>query len=644
MNSVVDAMEAGLPFLTSLPSDWEYFPRPPLTLQRPDLALLHGGDRLILLLVRDWTDEVVSDLIEEGQDHLKAWRDSEELREISSSELIADFQQLLVCWNHVKDHFGIRITDVSNFDRVRAALQTGLALPRIESKENVDRLRSALDGLAALAPLGTPFRGIHRVEMGIHPVLGGRDLLSLNAILERVPNHPERGSRLLDDDLSARLRSLLVLPDMEERRRRPLRLDAHQMRFSTTRTETGYRRIEGPAGSGKTLILAARAAHLAAEGKRVLVLSFNITLHRYIREMYERHCATLQVDARTATTNVKFIHFHGYLKELAEQFPNTSVEWARITHPERQGPRPDTAAMVQIAHVALRQLRPTPHGGTFDAVLVDEGQDWDPDWWSIVTESVAKGGECLLVSDVTQDLYGHADSWSSQVLVTKGFRGEPAKLTQSYRIHPKLARVLTDFIANMMGGEGLPPISQQEAFSLDVDPTLRWVLTRPELVAETAAREIDEAYKTIRSLDPLAMPDVFFSTDDHATGAAVAYRLESLGHTVQDVFRTDDWITDKKKKLDFGSSLESIKGTTVHSMKGWETRAVIATFQADSHDEEKYQDSLIRLYVAMSRLKSFAAGSILTIISSSSDLSSFFESRGFFVERDLPHSSPRGAA
>ena len=47
--------------------------------------------------------------------------------------------------------------------------------------------------------------------------------------------------------------------------------------------KTGYRRIRGAAGSGKTMVLAHKAAKLMTEGKSVLVLTFNITLVNYIR-------------------------------------------------------------------------------------------------------------------------------------------------------------------------------------------------------------------------------------------------------------------------------------------------------------------------------------------------------------------------
>ena len=626
-----ESSRASIPVLDGLPEPWEVHWTPPFTWQRPDLALLHPGDRLVFLNIRMWTDSEVPELIEEAEDHLSSWRPDENLRSKIGSEVIDDFMRLLVLWDRAKDHLGVRVNDDSNFNRVRATVQTGLALPRILELQSLEALRATLDKLAQRVPLGSLFRGIHLTDKGIHPLLGAEALASTSALLANLPRHEEDAPRLLDDTLSARFRSLLVLPDMETRRARPLTLDGEQRRLATTRTESGYRRVVGPAGSGKTLVLAARAAQLALDGKRVLVLTFNITLHRYIREMYERHCATLGVTAEATAKRAQFIHFHGYLKELAQSSPNTALAWRAVTSTEGTGP--DTLAMVRIALAALNQFKAQGKPQVFDAVLVDEGQDWDPDWWPIVTESLAPGGECLLVSDLTQDLYGRSGSWTSEMLITKGFRGVPVGLERSYRLHPKLAVALADFVAEAFGAEGLPPVARQETLDLGLEPTLRWVITRPERLLQVAADEIAEAHRQIRAVDPLSTPDIFFSVGDHSAGTEVAVSLERMGHDVQDIFETDDFIINAQKKLEFGASLVSIKGTTVHSIKGWESRAIIAVFQYGDASAAVRSASLRRLYVAMSRLKSFAKGSLLTVVSDSDEWAKFFETRGFVIKR-----------
>jgi len=47
--------------------------------------------------------------------------------------------------------------------------------------------------------------------------------------------------------------------------------------------QPGHFRLRGAAGSGKTLIVAFRAAKLASQGFNVLVITYNITLWHYIK-------------------------------------------------------------------------------------------------------------------------------------------------------------------------------------------------------------------------------------------------------------------------------------------------------------------------------------------------------------------------
>jgi hypothetical protein len=236
------------------------------------------------------------------------------------------------------------------------------------------------------------------------------------------------------------------------------------------------------------------------------------------------------------------------------------------------------------------------------------------------------------VSDLTQDLYDRSGSWTNETLITQGFRGAPAALGRSYRLHPRLAAALADFVSEAFGAEGLPPVARQETLDLGIEPTLRWVTAGSEQLLNIAAVEIAEAHDRIRAVDPLAIPDIFFSVGDHEAGTQVAVKLEEMGFDIQDIFETNDFIIDIQKKLDFGGSLDAIKGTTVHSIKGWESRAVVAVFQYENMSQRQRLSSLRRLYVAMSRLKSFAKGSLLTVVSDSDEWGKFFETRGFVIE------------
>ena len=74
----------------------------------------------------------------------------------------------------------------------------------------------------------------------------------------------------------------------------------------------------------------------------------------------------------------------------------------------------------------------------YDAILVDEGQDFNPQWWDILKKLLADGGEMLLCADTTQDIYASADLWTDDVMKNAGFRGAWAELKQTYRLPDNL--------------------------------------------------------------------------------------------------------------------------------------------------------------------------------------------------------------
>ena len=92
------------------------------------------------------------------------------------------------------------------------------------------------------------------------------------------------------------LRFWLIEPDANQEQRTPLELDKRQLNFATTRTKSGYRRLKGPAGSGKSLIVAKKASHLLQQNKSVLVVSYNITLCNYLIDLAVREKSFQQME------------------------------------------------------------------------------------------------------------------------------------------------------------------------------------------------------------------------------------------------------------------------------------------------------------------------------------------------------------
>lgn len=147
----------------------------------------------------------------------------------------------------------------------------------------------------------------------------------------------------------------------------------------------GHRVIHGVAGSGKTLILLYRSMYLAETLDRpILVLCYNITLANYLREC---------IAEKGLTQKVHVYHFHGWCAAAVRKFKLVvSLE----------GKYCDNSFASLEEAVSKKELTDTG----YDAVLIDEGHDFDSRWLSLIAR-LFDNNECslLLMYDDAQSLY-----------------------------------------------------------------------------------------------------------------------------------------------------------------------------------------------------------------------------------------------
>ena len=240
--------------------------------------------------------------------------------------------------------------------------------------------------------------------------------------------------------LAEDLRSWLIEPEHAATQREPLELNARQRELATTRTISGYRRVRGAAGCGKSLALAARAAELSADSKDVLVVTFNMTLQHYLRDLAVRY-----PHPRTSiVSRITWLHFHGWCKRVCQE-AGMEQDYRRLWRGPFEGEMPEAAEEPpdELLQTDLPGLveRAIQNGGSsvsrYDAILVDEGQDFNLTWWNLLRKVLSPGGEMMLVADTTQDLYGRSSRWIESRLENAGFRGGPwYQLEGSYRFPP----------------------------------------------------------------------------------------------------------------------------------------------------------------------------------------------------------------
>ena len=158
----------------------------------------------------------------------------------------------------------------------------------------------------------------------------------------------------------------------------------------------GHRVIHGVAGSGKTMILGYRAEYLAkactAASKPILVLCYNEPLAVKLASVMEAKGLADRVHAR---------HFHKWCRDQLVAFGQTL--------PGQIGRDQYVAELVQrvIRGVDRKQIP----SGQYQAVLIDEGHDFAPEWLKLVTQMVDPTTNSLLVlCDDAQSIYERSRS------------------------------------------------------------------------------------------------------------------------------------------------------------------------------------------------------------------------------------------
>ena len=138
--------------------------------------------------------------------------------------------------------------------------------------------------------------------------------------------------------------------------------------------------IEGGAGSGKTVMAVKKARELALQGNKVLLLAYNKLIGENLA------AAVSDLTNVTASTYHKFcmdrLREAGMLPEQVD----TPDYWVR-----------------QIPEAFARFI--SQHPIKYDAVIVDEGQDFRVEYWVTVTEMVKEGGYFYIFYDPGQNLY-----------------------------------------------------------------------------------------------------------------------------------------------------------------------------------------------------------------------------------------------
>jgi superfamily I DNA/RNA helicase len=336
----------------------------------------------------------------------------------------------------------------------------------------------------------------------------------------------------------------------------------------------GHRVIHGVAGSGKTMILGYRAEHLAKlpSAKAILVLCFNEPLAVKLEAMFQAKGLAERVHAR---------HFHRWCHQQLRTF----------------GQRLPAEGHGFVDRLVEHVIRAVDRGqipsGQYQAVLIDEGHDFQPEWLKLVTQMVDPETNSLLVLyDSAQNIYGKT---KARKFSFKSVGIQAAGRTTILKINYRNTRQILQ-TANLVAAEFLQPDAQDE----DGTPLVQPVSCGREGPAPLIIRLPSLREEALKIADLL----VAAHQEGHAWGdMAILCRRHSVMFECAGVLRARGLPHQVRERTgDFEPLANSIKVMTMHASKGLEFPVVAIPGVGQMPEEgEEVGDEAKLFYVAATR-------------------------------------------
>ncbi len=263
-------------------------------------------------------------------------------------------------------------------------------------------------------------------------LIDGDDLEDLEAKVKGAMRFYHRkfegvDNKRLDEHAFARFCSLisptvdmppLLSKQIERESRQIKRLSKEQAELIRNLMGNQRLRVRGGAGTGKTVMALHGARLLAAEGRDVLLTCFNSKLAEFLRESvaaWPEVSGTIDVD-----------NFHGLCARAGDELDGG------LDYPSRHATKEVRRKFWQetAPYALMRALDSDKSSlGNWDAIIVDEAQDFAADWWDILEVGLRDDGKIAIFYDESQTLFEHSAAipeWSAEFMLHKNFRNTKA--------------------------------------------------------------------------------------------------------------------------------------------------------------------------------------------------------------------------
>lgn len=338
----------------------------------------------------------------------------------------------------------------------------------------------------------------------------------------------------------------------------------------------GHRVIHGVAGSGKTLILGYRAKYLAQVcAKPILILCYNKVLAKRLKHWMQQKNIADKVHVHT---------FHGWChRQLTAYHAGLPDGDAK-----REGYWDEMVNQV-IRAVDSRHIP----AGQYEAVMIDEGHDFRPEWLKLVVQMVDPHTNSLLVLyDDVQSIY-HTNEKRHFSFKSVGIQaqGRTTILKINYRNTQEILEFSGHFAKKLLtpnetDEDRAPRLLPISAGRQGPKPLL---IKLPSLKEQ--AKYLTEQLKAAHK-DGMSWKEM-----------AILYRhWDPIGKTIQEALARTAIPFSWKNAIQFSDEQDTVKLLTFHSSKGLEFPLVVipgANIHTESGKTDEEEACL--LYVAMTR-------------------------------------------
>lgn len=370
------------------------------------------------------------------------------------------------------------------------------------------------------------------------------------------------------------------------------------------------RRVIGSAGSGKTFLLVRKAIDGAREGKNTLLVTFNITMANYLKDLVLRLASYYGSHVHR---NIEVAHYHRLKYGTTDEMTGQDAE-----------------------HRTLSSYSSKP----VDVLLIDEGQDFEAEWVTELLLICAPDAHVMFVEDDRQNIYVR------KKINIPPFKGRPNRLNETHRMPDHLTQLANALYEHYQieneSGTVEPLIKQNGTIKMfpaiwynakdyeDALKTLKsdifglWKSGRFGQPSDSAILlcqishgwDIDEWFMHKAKL-PIVRNRMFESRievkrlqEKHGIsfkgGGDLVDLLDSdkeLDHVKVNSGNWESYLRElgklrRRYKVLFRMRNDGLKLSTIHSFKGWELEHIFILF---APDEKQYTSTVPLLYTALTR-------------------------------------------